>query len=123
MKNLANSTEDRSNDIVILGERIDKHLADGAETKIVVGFTEAMNEARKQLEDIQKGTKTFEDNYKILIKNCEDIKKQISNVPQGKSMRLKNVTAVIELMTRKNAEVLKLSADNVVMLKKIIDLK
>jgi len=115
---LANSTEDRSADINDLEEKISKHIEDGHEVKIIVGFDNAKPEVIKQLEIMEKSVQTFESNSKAIITRCEELKRKLEGKQDnGSVMRAKNTSAVIQVITQKTAESVKLSAEIIKKLK------
>lgn len=121
---LARSTEDREADIQAMSNKIDQHINDGMKYKTVIGFTEIMAESREQLEILQKSTMTFETNANDIIKACNEIKRDLANAKdKGSAMMVKNTSSVLQMITKKMAEVLTISAENIKYLSDVVNLK
>lgn len=118
---IANSTEDRTDDINIIEARINDSLAAGNKVQSVQGLESAMSIAREQLEILEKSVAVFESNSSEIIKKCEELKRKLQGSSEQGSARVKNATAIIQLMTKKTAEAIKLSSENVAMLQKVVD--
>ena len=119
---LANSTEDRSADINALEEKINAYIKDGEKTRIIQGFELAREEAKKQLEILEKSVKTFESNSNAIIGKCEELKRKLTGAnDQGSAMRARNASAVLQMITRKTSQAINLSSENVLRLQKVVD--
>ena len=117
----ANSTEDRSDDIQTLEERLNKYINDGGESKILTDAVAAKKEAKEQLGLLQKAIATFESNAAEILKRCEELKRSLNGkIDNGSKMRAANISLVLTLITKKTAEAIKLSSENVLMLQNVI---
>ena len=119
---LANSTEDRSADINALEEKINVYIKDGEKTRTIQGLELAREEAKKQLEILEKSVKTFESNSNAIIGKCEELKRKLIGAnDQGSAIRARNASAVLQMITRKTSQAINLSSENVLRLQKVVD--